>query len=82
MLRHIYEISCEDHVKNEGIRSEAKVKPVSKYMCMYMRKRELQRYGHMRGGEIVRRILDMTEMRIAGRRMIRRPKRLVLQVMI
>ena len=79
MLRHIYEISWEDHVKNEGIRSEAKVKPVSKYM--YMRKRQLQRYGHVRGGEIVRRILDLTEMRIAGRRMIRRPKRLVLQVM-
>jgi len=43
MLRHIHRINWEDHVKNEDISSEAKVRPVSRHM----RKRRLQWYGHV-----------------------------------
>jgi len=32
MLRHIHGINWEDHVRNEDIRSEAKVKLVSRHM--------------------------------------------------
>jgi len=32
MLRHIHRINWKDHIRNEDIRSEAKVKPVSRHM--------------------------------------------------
>ena len=43
MLRHIHGVTYEDHITNEEIRSEAKVKELS----TQMRVKRLQWYGHV-----------------------------------
>jgi len=62
MLRHIHRINWEDHVRNEDIRSEAKVKPVSRHM----RKRRLQWYGHRQRRDSEEDIRYVTELKIVG----------------
>jgi len=71
MLRHIHRINWEDHVRNEEIRNEAKVKPVSKHM----RKRRLQWYGHVLRRDSEEDIRYVTELKIVGKRKRGRPKR-------
>jgi len=70
MLRRIHGINWEDHVRNEDIRREAKVKPVSRHM----RKRRLQWYGHVQRRNNEEDIRYVTELKILGKRKRGRPK--------
>jgi len=71
MLRHIHGINWEDQVRNEDIRSEAKVKPVSRHM----RKKKLEWYGHVQKRDSEENIRYVTELKIMGKRKRGRPKR-------
>jgi len=63
-------INWEDHVRNEDIRSKAKVKPVSRHM----RKRRLQWYGHVQRRDSEEDIRYVTELKIVRKRKRGRPK--------
>jgi len=70
MLRRIHKINWEDHIRDEDIRSEAKVKPVSRHI----RKRRLQWYGLVHRRDSEDDIRYVTELNILGKRKRGRPK--------
>ena len=70
MLRYIHNVNWEDHVRNEDIRKEAKVKPIS----VSMRKRRLQWFGHVYRREEDEDIRKVADLKVDGRRKRGRPK--------
>jgi len=71
MLRYIHGIRYEDHVRNEDIRSQAKVREIS----VEMRKKRLQWFGHVQRRDEKVDIKRVCEMRVEGKRKRGRPKR-------
>ena len=64
MLRHIHGVTYEDHITNEEIRSEAKVKELS----TQMRVKRLQWYGHVCRRDEDEDICRVMEMEVSGKR--------------
>ena len=70
MLRHIQGVTFDDHITNEEIRSQAKVRELS----IQMRVKRLRWYGHMCRRDEDEDIRHVMEMNVTGSHKRMRPK--------